>query len=102
KRRHIDAVLALVVGGAPAVDPIAGYGRMPRIEMIAPLPDHAVDDIAVSVHQNGRSRSALAVFREKVWILPGRRFDQPRRKAELRKRRREVLGEIGAQRVALF
>src|ERR1700737_19495 len=40
------------------------------------------------------------IFGEKVRILSGRRFDQSRRKIELRKRRLQFVPEIGAQRVA--
>ena len=66
QRRQIDAVLALVVGGAAAVDAIARYRRPPRIEIVAPFARHAVDDIAMAVHQNGRRRRVLLIFRDQI------------------------------------
>ncbi len=54
KRRQIDAVLPLIVGGTTAVDTIVDRCRPPRIQIVPPFPRHAVDDIAVSVHENGR------------------------------------------------
>jgi hypothetical protein len=53
--RQIDAMLALVVGRAAAVDTIADRCRLPRIEAVSPFALHAVDDIAMPVHQDGRS-----------------------------------------------
>src|SRR3981081_4123860 len=95
-------MLTLVVGSAPAVDPIACNCRVPWIEIVAPLPDHAVDDVAMSVHQNRGRRSALAVFGEQVRMLSGRGFDQSCRKIELRKCRLKVFREVGAQSALLF
>ena len=52
QRRHIDAVLSLVVGGAAAIDAIA-FGRgLPRIEIVAPFADHAAHDIAMAVGEH--------------------------------------------------
>ena len=62
QRRHVDAVLALVVGGAAAIDAIADHRRPPRIEIVAPFPDHAVDDVAMPVHQNGRRPTRLSRY----------------------------------------
>src|SRR5260370_41947684 len=55
KRRQIDAVLPLIVGGTTAVDTIIDGCRPPWIQIVAPFSRHAVDDIAVSVHENGRN-----------------------------------------------
>src|SRR5262245_63100581 len=49
QRRHVDAVLALVVGGAAAIDALALDGGAPGIEVVAPFTDHAVDDVAMAV-----------------------------------------------------
>src|SRR5262249_30756954 len=51
KSGEVDAMLTLVVSGAAAVDAIAYHCRPPGIEPIAPLADHAVDDVAMAVHQ---------------------------------------------------
>ena len=50
---HVDAVLALVVGGAAAVEPRARNRRAPGIAAVAPLALHAVDDVAMAVDQHG-------------------------------------------------
>ena len=55
QRRQIDAVLALVVGGAAAIDALAFGGRLPRIEIVAPFAGHAVDDVAMAVGEHGRA-----------------------------------------------
>ena len=89
-----------VVGGAAAVDPIARHRRPPRIQIVAPFAGHAVDDIAVPVHQNGRRRRILAILRDEVRTLAGRRFDQSCREIELRECRLQFLLEIGAQSIA--
>ena len=100
QRRQIDAVLALVIGGAAAIDAIAFRRRPPRIEIVAPFADHAVDDVAVAVGEHGRQRSVLAIVRQQIRALAGRGFDQSGREIELRKCRLQFLHEIGAQRIA--
>ena len=100
ERRHVDAVLPLIVGGTTPVDTIIDRCRPPRIQIVAPFSRHAVDDIAVSVHEKGRNRGALTIFREKVRVLSRRRFDQSCREIELRECRLEFFFEIGAQRTA--
>ena len=57
QRGKIDAVLALVVGGAAAIDAVADRGRRPGIETAAPFAFHAVDDVAMAVDQHGRQLS---------------------------------------------
>ena len=97
QRRHIDAVLPLVVGRAAAVDALAFGRRPPRIEIVAPFADHAVDDVAMAIGEHGRARGVLAILRQQIRSLAGRRFDQSRREIELGKSRLQVLFEIGAQ-----
>src|SRR5579859_7655300 len=43
KRGEVDRVLTLVVGGAAAIDAV-----------VAPFTDHAIDDIAMAIDQDGR------------------------------------------------
>ena len=59
ERGHVDAVLALVVGGAAAIEANARNRRAPGIAAVAPLALHAVDDVAMAVDQHGR-RDALS------------------------------------------
>src|SRR6187551_1275879 len=59
--RQIDAVLALVVGGAAAIDALASGGGFPGIEVVAPFAFHAIDDIAMAIGEHGRQRGILAI-----------------------------------------
>src|SRR5205823_5182753 len=45
--REIDAVLALIVSRAAAIDALASGGGLPRIEIVAPFAFHAVDNVAM-------------------------------------------------------
>ncbi len=100
ERRHVDAVLALVVGGAAAIDALALDGGPPGIEIVAPFAGHAVDDVAMAVGEHGRQRSILAIVGEQIRPLPARRFDQPRLEIERSKGRLQFLDQISAQRRA--
>lgn len=97
--RQIDAVLPFVVGGSATVNPVADLRRSPWIEIALPLALHAIDDIAVPIHQHGGCRRIFAVLGQQERALAGGRFDQPGRKTKLRKRRLQFLLEIGAQRI---
>jgi hypothetical protein len=90
-------VLPLVVGGAAAIDAVALRRGLPRIEIVPPFADHAVDDVAMAIGENGRARGILAIFSQKIRAPAGRRLDQPRREIELSKCRLQILLEIGAQ-----
>jgi hypothetical protein len=90
-------VLPFIVGGAAAIDPIVDLGCSPRIEIVTPLILHAIDDVAVPIHENGGCGRAFAVLGQQERTLAGRRFDQPGRKTKLQKRRLQSLLEIGAQ-----
>ncbi len=97
---QIDAVLALVVGGAAAIDALA-FGRgLPGIEIVAPFAFHAVDDIAMAIGEHGRQRGILAIVRQQIRPLAARRFDQAGGEIERGEGGLQVLDEIGAQRVA--
>src|SRR5258708_13143729 len=67
---------------------------------VPPFSHHAVDDIAVAVHQDRRRRRALAIFGEEIGNPAGWRFDQPGREIELRKWRLHFPHEVSAQRIA--
>ena len=102
QRRHVDAVLAFVVGRAAAVDAVAHLRRTPGIEVVPPLARHAVDDIAMAIDQDGRRRGVLAVFGQKIGAFAGGQLDQPGREIHFGEGRLKVVGEIGLQSVALF
>jgi hypothetical protein len=93
-------VLPLVVSGAAAVDAVARGRRPPRIEPVPPFSRHAVDDIAMPVHQDGGRRRILAIFREQIGTFAGRRFDHARREIEFCKRRLQFFLEIRTQDIA--
>ena len=98
--REIDAVLALVVGGAAAIDALA-FGRgFPGIEIVAPFAFHAVDDIAMAIGEHGRQRGILAIIRQQIRTLAARRFDQAGGEIERGEGGLQVVDEIGAQRLA--
>ena len=64
ERRHVEGVLALVVGGAAAVEAVAVAGRDPRAFALGPLVLQAADDVAVAVAEHRRQRGILDVGRE--------------------------------------
>ncbi len=100
QRRHVDAVLTLVVGGAPAIDAIA-FGRgLPRIKIVAPFADHAAHDVAMAIGQDRQQRRILAIVRQQIRALADRRLDYPGRKPEFLKCRLQSFHEIGAQGIA--
>ena len=78
QRRHVDAVLTLVVGGAAAIDALALGRGLPRIEIVAPFADHAADDVAMAIGQDGQQRRILAIVRQQIGALADRRLDQIR------------------------
>ena len=91
QRRQVDAVLALVVGGAAAVDAVAVVvvrhgSRLSRHSPAMPSTTSPWPYIS-TVGTEG----ILAIVRQKVRAPAGRRFDQPRREIELRKGRLQVL-----------
>ena len=100
QRRHVDAVLALVVGGAAAIDAIALDRGLPWIEIVAPFADHAAHDIAMTVGQEGWQRGVLTIVRQQIGAPAGRGFDQPGREIQRSECRLQILHEIGAQRRA--
>ena len=97
QRGEIDAVLALVVGSAAAIDAVVDRRHLPGIEPAAPFADHAIDDVAVAVDQDGRQRVALTILRDKERRLAAGGFHQPALEIELGKGRPHFLFEIGAQ-----
>ena len=89
-------MLPLVVSGAAAVDAIFAPRDRPGIEMIAPLAGHAVDDVAMAIHQDRRRLRILAIVGEKIWRFAAWGFDQPAFEIEPRERRLQLFLEIGA------
>ena len=59
QRGHVDGVLALVVGGAAAVEAVAVARRHPRTLALGPLVLQAAHDIAVAVAEHRRQRRIL-------------------------------------------
>ena len=53
---EVDAVLALVIGGAAAVPALAFQGQIPRVEAFAPLLGIAWHHIAMAVAEHGAQR----------------------------------------------
>ena len=70
--------------------------------MIAPLAGHAVDDVAMAIHQDRRRLRILAIVGEKIWRPAAWGFDQPAFEIEPRERRLQLFLEIGAQTIALL
>ena len=97
QRGEIDAVLALVVGSAAAIDAVVDRRHLPGIEPAAPFADHAIDDVAVAVDQDGRQCVALTMLRDEERRLAAGGFHQPALEIELGKGRTHFLFEIGAQ-----
>ena len=87
KRCEIDRVLALVVGGAAAIDAVANGCCRPGIEPAAPFALHARDHIAMAVDQNGRKPRILAILGDQERRLAARRLHQPAFEIELGKAR---------------
>ncbi len=92
-------MLPLIIGGAAAINAIVDPCQPPGIETIAPFPHHAVDDVAMAVHQDGRQRCTFAMLRQKKRRLPARGLNQAGGEVELGERRLQFLFEIGAQGV---
>jgi hypothetical protein len=64
---------------------------------VNPFADHAVDNVAMAVHQNGRQRGAFAMLGQKKRCLPAGRFDQAGGEVQLGEGGRQLLFQIGAQ-----
>src|SRR5688572_25236371 len=96
--RQIDTVLALVVGGAAAIDALASGRGLPGIEIVAPFAFHAIDDIAMTIGEYGRQRGVLAIVRQQIRTPAARRFDQAGGEIERSEGGLQVVDEIGAQR----
>src|SRR3546814_19404045 len=56
---HVQRMLAFVVGGAAAVQPVALLDNPPWRETVPPLVVIAADDVAMPVSQHGRQIVAL-------------------------------------------
>ena len=98
ERRHVEGVLALVVGGAAAVEPVAVAGGDPGALALGPLVLQAADDVAVAVAEHGRQLGVLDAGREQHRPLARQRVVvDARGEAQAREGRRHLLVEIAAQ-----
>src|SRR5690606_38622084 len=96
KRRQVDRVLALVVSGAAAVEPIALSRRDPRPLALGPLVVEPADDVAVAVAENGRQARVLDSRGQQHWALPLDRVGiDAAREAHARQGRLHFLAQIG-------
>ena len=104
QRRDVDAVLALVVGGAAAVELVAVLGQHPRALAACPRGVLAADDIAVAVHQHRGQGVAFVPLRDQEGSAAGafeRIVEDAAVEAQLGQRRADLLLDIGAQRCRL-
>ena len=91
----VDRVLALVVGGAAAIDVVAVDVELPRALALAPLLVLAAHHVAMAVGEDGRQVFALAPFRDEEGRAAGDGVLQHLPAiAELVQGRADLLGEI--------
>ena len=100
ERRDVDAVLALVVGGAAAVDALALDGERPRRQSRAPQIVEPAHGVAVAVDQHGqRVRVFDALGHQERRAVALRILEHAAGEAERRERRRHLVAQIGPQRL---
>ena len=98
QHRHVEGVLALVVGGAPPVEAIALAGGDPRTLALGPLLLHAADHVAVAVAQHRRQPGILEARGEQHRALAGQRvIVDARGEAQALEGGRHFLVEIAVQ-----
>jgi len=91
-------VLALVVGGAAAVEPVAVALQHPGIQAGLPARFLSADHIAVAVRQDRDQRRILdALSDEEGSMVAGRVVEDPAVKAELLETRLHLPGEIAGK-----
>ena len=98
QRRQVDAVLALVVGRAAAVQAFAVPRQLPRSRALLPAGVLAADDIAVAVDQHRGQRIALVARGRQE--RPETRLGvvvQRDGEAQPRQRRAHLVGQVGQQ-----
>ncbi len=94
ERCQVDRVLALVVGGAAAVDAAAFAPELPGLETRAPFALLAADHVAMAVGEHRRRRLFLnALGDEERAVLAGRIGQDPALEAHAL----QALGELGLE-----
>ena len=107
--RHVEGVLALVVGGAAAIDAIAVARGDPGTLALGPLVLQAADDVAMAVAEHGRQLGILdaggeqhrPLARQRVVVDAGREPHARERGRHLLVQVAVELGLAGGQQLAL-
>src|SRR6185295_5135702 len=94
ERCEVQAVLALVVGGAAAVPPVTLRGNGPWRQSLAPLRVVAMHDVAVTVREHRRQIVAFAAFGDEERRAPRWIVDEAPGKSDGLERRRDRPLEI--------
>ena len=102
QRSDVDAMLALIVGGAAPINPVAFHHETEWVQAFAPLLGLGTNDIAVTVDQHGFEGGVLDALGEEEGDIRIRRiFQNPAFETEARQLRRDFLIEIAQQRAAI-
>src|SRR5688572_4393999 len=97
ERREVDGVLALVVGGAAAVEAIALALQRPGIEARAPAFFLAADHVAVAVGEDRDQRGVLDALGEQERSLGDRMSQRAAAEAELFEARLHLCREVARE-----
>ena len=98
QRGDIDRVLALVVGGAAAVEPLALLGQDPGRQSLAPLLVIAQHHVAMSIGQNRRQIIGFVPIGQQEWSRPlARVFQDAAAVAHPFEGRLHLVGQIAVQ-----
>src|SRR5207302_41057 len=90
-------VLALIVGGAAAVEPLAVRRQPPRRQTLAPLRFEPADHIAMAIAEHGRRGALFASLSDQHRPAADRVVDDLAGEAEPGEGWRDLVGEIRAQ-----
>jgi|HubBroStandDraft_4_1064222.scaffolds.fasta_scaffold00243_4 hypothetical protein len=96
-RGDVDRVLALVVGGAAAVEALATRGQRPGRQPLMPLRLQPADDVAMAVAEHGRAGALLAPLGDQDRPAANRVGHDLAGEAESGQRRGDLVGKIGVQ-----
>jgi hypothetical protein len=97
ERGQVDRVLALVVGGAAAVKPLADRLQFPGRQPVMPLRLEAADHIAMAIAEDGGFGARFAPLADQHRPAAHRVVDDLAGEAEPGQRRGDLVSEIGAQ-----
>jgi hypothetical protein len=99
QRRHVDAVLSLVVGGAAPVPAFALGHQGPRRKPFAPMGVLPADDVAMAVAQDRREGRVFDAARDEERAAGRHRIgDLLANEAQRLERGRELFAQVGAER----